>query len=214
MSEYEILNAEGFDAWATEYDETVRACDAAGEYPFAGYADLMDQLTDIVHAREGVPVLDLGCGTGALDARLSALGHPVTGLDFSEKMLEQAQKRVPGGRFLRGELGKPLPPEVAGETFDCILAAYSIHHLPDEEKYAYLRALRDHLAPEGVILLGDVSFPNRAGMEACREAYGDEWDDSEYYIVRDELEAALPEFDVDCIPISFCADVLILSPAD
>ena len=92
MSEYEILNAEGFDAWATESDETVRACDAAGEYPFAGYADLMDQLTDIVHAREGVSVLDLGCGTGALDARLSALGHPVTGLDFSEKMLEQAQQ--------------------------------------------------------------------------------------------------------------------------
>ncbi len=214
MSEETIMNAEGFDAWAEDYDEAVRACDAAGEYPFAGYAALLDQMTEIVHAREGVSVLDLGCGTGALDARLAALGHPVTGLDFSEKMLAQAQKRVPGGRFVRGELGKPLPPELEGETFDCILAAYSIHHLPDEEKYAYLRALRAHLAPEGVILLGDVSFPNRAGLEACREAYGDEWDDSEHYLIRDELEAALPGFDVDCIPISFCADVLILSPAD
>ena len=54
----------------------------------------------------------------------------------------------------------------------------------------------------------------RAGLEACREAYGEEWDDGEYYLVRDELESALPWFDVDCIPISFCADVMILSPAD
>ena len=52
------------------------------------------------------------------------------------------------------------------------------------------------------------------GLEACREAYGAEWDDGEYYLVRDELESALPRFDVDCIPISFCADVMILSPAD
>ena len=67
---------------------------------------------------------------------------------------------------------------------------------------------------EGVIVLGDVSFPTREGLEAVREAYEEAWDDSEFYLVRDELEQALPLFDVDCIPISFCADVLILSPAE
>ena len=58
------------------------------------------------------------------------------------------------------------------------------------------------------------TFPDREGMEAVKEAYEDGWDDSEFYLVRDELEQALPQFDVDCIPISFCADVLILSPAE
>ena len=67
---------------------------------------------------------------------------------------------------------------------------------------------------EGVIVLGDVSFPDREGLEAVREAYEEDWDDSEFYLVREELEQALPQFDVDCIPISFCADVLILSPAE
>ena len=86
--------------------------------------------------------------------------------------------------------------------------------MPDGRKYALLDKLREHLNPEGVIVLGDVSFPDRTGLEACREAYGAEWDDGEYYLVRDELDSALPRFDVDCIPISFCADVMILSPAD
>ena len=63
-------------------------------------------------------------------------------------------------------------------------------------------------------MLGDVSFPDREGLEAVREAYEEDWDDSEFYLVREELEQALPQFDVDCIPISFCADVLILSPAE
>ena len=211
--ENKILDAAGFDAWQAQYEADVAACEAAEDYPFAGYSDLHRQLFDIVHAREGVTVLDLGCGTGKLAAQLLEAGHPVTAVDFSENMLAAAQKNAPEACFLQTEL-EEVPEKLGEQAFDCIVAAYSLHHLPDERKYALLLALKQHLKPEGVILVGDVSFPNRAGLEACREAYEEEWDDSEFYLVRDELEAALPQFDVDCIPISFCADVLILSPAD
>lgn len=211
--ENKILDAAGFDAWQAQYEADVAACEAAEDYPFAGYTQLQQQMFDIVHAREGVSALDLGCGTGKLAARLLEAGHPVTAVDFSENMLAAARKNAPDARFLQAEL-KEVPQKLAGEQFDCIVAAYSMHHLPDEDKYALLSALKDHLKPEGVIVLGDVSFPNRAGLEACREAYEDGWDDSEFYLVRDELEEALPQFDVGCIPISFCADVLILSPAE
>lgn len=211
--EENVLDAAGFDAWQARYDADVAACEAAGEYPFAGYTDLQQQIFDIVHAREGASALDLGCGTGRMAARLTAAGHPVCMVDFSAAMLEAAAKNAPGAEAVSAEL-EQVPEKLAGRQFDCIYAAYSIHHLPDGEKYALLTALRPLLAPEGVIVLGDVSFPDRSGLEAVREAYGDEWDDTEHYLVRDELEAALPEYDVDCIPISFCADVLILSPAD
>ena len=211
--ENKILDAAGFDAWQAQYEADVAACEANEDYPFAGYTELQQQIFDIVHAREGVSVLDLGCGTGKLAARLLAAGHPVTAADFSDNMLAAAQKNAPAARFLKAEL-QEIPGMLEGETFDCIVAAYVLHHLPDEEKYALLRALRAHLKSEGVIILGDVSFPSREGLEAVREAYEDEWDDSEYYLVRDELEAALPEFDVDCFPISFCADVMVLSPAE
>ena len=211
--ENKLLDAAGFDAWQAQYEADVAACEEAGDYPFAGYTELHDQIFDIVHAREGVTALDLGCGTGKLTARLLEAGHPVTGVDFSDNMLAAARKNAPGAAFVQAEL-KEVPQKLAGQTFDCIVAAYALHHLPDEDKYALLTALKALLKPEGVIILGDVSFPDREGLEAVREAYEEEWDDSEFYLVREELEAALPQFDVDCIPISFCADVLILSPND
>jgi putative AdoMet-dependent methyltransferase len=161
----------------------------------------------------GVCVLDLGCGTGKLTARMVEAGHPVTAVDFSGQMLQAAAHNAPGATFVQGELAR-VPDLLEGQTFDCIIAVYALHHLPDAEKYALLTALREHLNPEGVIVLGDVSFPDREGLEAVREAYEEDWDDSEFYLVREELEQALPQFDVDCIPISFCADVLILSPAE
>ena len=211
--ENKLLDAAGFDTWQAQYEADVAACEEAGDYPFAGYTELHDQIFDIVHAREGVTALDLGCGTGKLTARLLEAGHPVTGVDFSDNMLAAARKNAPGAAFVQAEL-KEVPEKLAGQTFDCIVAAYALHHLPDEDKYALLTALKTLLKPEGVIILGDVSFPDREGLEAVREAYEEEWDDSEFYLVREELEAALPQFDVDCIPISFCADVLILSPAE
>ena len=211
--ENKLLDAAGFDAWQAQYEADVAACEEAGDYPFAGYTELHDQIFDIVHAREGVTALDLGCGTGKLTARLLEAGHPVTGVDFSENMLAAARKNAPGAAFVQAEL-KEVPEKLAGQTFDCIVAAYVLHHLPDGDKYALLTALKALLNPEGVIILGDVSFPDREGLEAVREAYEEDWDDSEFYLVREELEAALPQFDVDCIPISFCADVLILSPND
>ena len=211
--EHKVLDAAGFDAWQAKYDADVAACEEAGDYPFAGYTELHQQVFDIVHAREGVSVLDLGCGTGKLTARMVKAGHPATAVDFSGQMLQAAAHNAPGATFVQGELAQ-VPDLLTGQTFDCIIAVYAIHHLPDAEKYALLTALREHLNPEGVIVLGDVSFPDREGLEAVREAYEEDWDDSEFYLVREELEQALPQFDVDCIPISFCADVLILSPAE
>ena len=211
--EHTILDAAGFDAWQAKYEADVAACEAADDYPFAGYTELHQQIFDIVHAREGVSVLDLGCGTGKLAGRMLEAGHPVTAVDFSSNMLAAAAHNAPGATFLQAEL-EEVPEKLGDGKFDCIVAAYALHHLPDEGKYALLAALKDHLKPEGVIIVGDVSFPDRDGLEAVREAYENGWDDSEFYVVREELEAALPQFDVDCIPISFCADVLILSPND
>jgi SAM-dependent methyltransferase len=41
----------------------------------------------------GSPILELGCGTGRISAPLAQAGHPVTGLDISEKMLQRAEQK-------------------------------------------------------------------------------------------------------------------------
>ena len=96
-----VLDAAGFDAWQAQYEADVAACEANEDYPFAGYTELQQQIFDIVHAREGVTALDLGCGTGKLAARLLEAGHPVTAVDFSHNMLAAAAKNAPCAELLQ-----------------------------------------------------------------------------------------------------------------
>ena len=104
--ENKILDAAGFDVWQAQYEADVAACEANEDYPFAGYTDLQQQIFDIVHAREGVSVLDLGCGTGKMAARLLEAGHPVTAADFSDNMLAAAQKGFIGATDMADYLVK------------------------------------------------------------------------------------------------------------
>lgn len=209
-----MFSSEVFDRWAKDYDETVRACAVQGEYPFAGYFDALDQLFTLADSRRGASVLDLGFGTAALTRRLWEQGHPITGVDFSPEMVAIAAAKMPGAELYRFDFAAGLPPELDGRRFDFIVASYALHHLTDPQKYTFLRTLRGRLNPDGAVLIADLCFPTRAALEECRAAYGDEWDDGEYYFVEAELRAALPEYHIDAIPVSFCGDVLILSPED
>src|SRR5687767_11187994 len=39
-------------------------------------------------------ILDLGCGTGSLSVLLAEMGHAVTGIDLSPRMIEQARQKA------------------------------------------------------------------------------------------------------------------------
>lgn len=64
-----------------------------------------DKLSSIMEGVEAVSINDLGCGYGAFYDYLAGKGVKVSlfrGYDISEKMLEEARARVPGGEFLSG----------------------------------------------------------------------------------------------------------------
>ncbi|MBX3080972.1 MAG: methyltransferase domain-containing protein [Anaerolineae bacterium] len=66
-----------------------------------------DDLVNMLNIREGLRVIDLGCGTGELTARLADMlpNSAVIGIDTSAEMLAQAQHYVrPGLRFEYGDL--------------------------------------------------------------------------------------------------------------
>ncbi len=46
---------------------------------------------ELIHAQvaAGASILDLGCGTGRITHELIRLGHPVTAVDFDERMLRE-----------------------------------------------------------------------------------------------------------------------------
>lgn len=98
----------------------------AGDYQRfrIGYADeIYDLLRE--HAIEpGSRVLDLGCGTGIVAARLVSAGCVVTGADVSEPMLAYARSVVPKATFVTAAAER-LPFEA--ESFDAATCAQAFH---------------------------------------------------------------------------------------
>jgi demethylmenaquinone methyltransferase/2-methoxy-6-polyprenyl-1,4-benzoquinol methylase len=72
--------------------------------------------------------LDVGCGTGALAARLAAAGYAMTGLDPSAGMLDVMRSRHPEVQAVQGS-GAALP--FSDGSFDLVLTVASLHHIAD-----------------------------------------------------------------------------------
>jgi trans-aconitate methyltransferase len=60
-------------------------------------------LVELLAPQAGEHILDLGCGTGHLTARIAGAGASVTGLDRSPAMLEQARSAYPQLEFVQGD---------------------------------------------------------------------------------------------------------------
>jgi ubiquinone/menaquinone biosynthesis C-methylase UbiE len=78
-------------------------------------------------AKLGGHILDAGCGTGAISQLLLENGYQVTGVDVSQVMLDIAAQRVPQAEFLLGDM---TALEFDDETFDGIISAYAVFHVP------------------------------------------------------------------------------------
>lgn len=80
---------------------------------------------------KGLEVLDAGCGTGEIGLLFAELGHHVTGIDISEKMLskakEKASRKMYDNAFKKGDAENP--PFEAG-TFDVVVTRHLLWTLP------------------------------------------------------------------------------------
>lgn len=206
-----MLNNTGFDLWADGYDKTVGISDDDGTYPFAGYKQLLNEIYNRILSAGGNTVLDIGFGTGTLTARLYDQGCRIFGQDFSHRMIALAQEKMPDARLYAGDFSHGLASPLTEQTYDAIVATYSLHHLTDEQKIPFLRSLLPLLKEGGCIYIGDVAFETRAALDECRIATGDGWDEDEYYFVCDELKQNFPQLTFK--QTSFCAGMLTLSKA-
>lgn len=203
-----MLNSNGFDVWADGYDESVRLADENDAYPFAGYATILKEIYGRVCASGAKTVLDIGCGTGTLAGQLYQQGCDVFGQDFSSRMIQLAQGKMPRAKLYQGDFSLGLVQALKQQRYDAIIATYALHHLTDEQKAAFLRELLLLLQDNGCIYMGDVAFATRAELEQCKAQAGDDWDASEIYFVYDELKQAFPQLQFE--PVSHCAGLLTL----
>src|SRR5262245_9675390 len=75
-------------------------------------------------------VLDVGCGTGEIDARLLEAfpGIRLTGVDLDEGHLERARARCPGARFQNAD-AQALP--FADQSFDLVVCRHVLQAVSD-----------------------------------------------------------------------------------
>ena len=96
-----MLDNKGFDLWADGYDRSVNISDEDNSYPFAGYKKVLAGIYDAIRKGQGKRVLDIGFGTGVLAGKLYENGYDITGIDFSERMIQIAQEKMPSARLIQ-----------------------------------------------------------------------------------------------------------------
>ena len=137
LDAHKQLTSKAYDRWSRVWD--------LARYTNRAIYDAALNLLDHRHQK----VLDVGCGTGLMSAKLAASGREVLGVDISTAMLARAQRRKhPGITFLHGD-AENLP--AADHTFDAVVNLISFHHYPNPSRT--VAEFRRVLRPGGRLVL-------------------------------------------------------------
>jgi trans-aconitate methyltransferase len=124
-----------------------------------------NSLIEWLQPHAGEQILDLGCGTGELTAKLAETGAQVTGLDASASMIESAQRNFPQLDFVVANAASFSLPK----QYDAIFSNAALHWMLDKEAVA--ARMYQHLKPGGRLILEMGAQRNVASLlEALEQA--------------------------------------------
>lgn len=150
---------------ATEYDDIAAKTVPDMEQFYGAATDALPE--------ESEKVLELGCGTGILTARIRRT-HPdaaVTCVDRSAAMLAAARQKpeLSGISLTQGDIRDPWP----DGPYDAVASTFCLLALEPDEQRAVLKRAYDILRPGGVCITGCVVRPKTAEEE---QRLLDEWE--------------------------------------
>ncbi|MBF0409070.1 MAG: class I SAM-dependent methyltransferase [Candidatus Riflebacteria bacterium] len=116
-----ISTREGYDIWSEIYDSEDNPLIASEK----------DKMPALIGDVKGKRILDVGCGTGRHSILLASMGAQVTGIDFSEKMLQKAREKINSERveFRHTDFSRGIP--FPDETFDMVVSCLVFDHIHD-----------------------------------------------------------------------------------
>ena len=148
------LPAEGVRAM---FDRIAPVYDAMNRTMTAGLDRRWRRITAEAVVQPGDAVLDACCGTGDLAVADARAGGRVTGLDFSERMLERARRKAPELEWVSGDvLGLPF----ADASFDAATVGFGVRNVDDLERA--LHELRRVLRAGGRLAILEITRPRGA----------------------------------------------------
>ncbi len=139
--------------------------------------------------REGGPIVEWGAGTGRLAVPLAGAGFEVTGVELSERMVEEGRKKGGTVEWVRGDmrtakLGRRYALAIcAFNSFLCLLSV--------DDALAFLRNAREHLKPGGLLGIEVSAF---SPSELVEEPGGPE--------LRHDFTRELPDDKLDRFSVS------------
>jgi ubiquinone/menaquinone biosynthesis C-methylase UbiE len=99
---------------------------------------------------QGLRVLDVGCGEGALARQLAADGAWVTGIDPNAQAIFKAHAGAPDARFETGTAeALPFP----SHAFDLVVMLNALHHVPVTDMDTALSEARRVLRHHGALIV-------------------------------------------------------------
>ena len=129
-----------------------------------GVRPIHEEMIRLAALRDGMRVLDVGCGTGNL-LRTTGRKHPeveLTGLDPDPKALARARRKARrAGVAVRLERGFAQELPFPDGSFDRVFSSLMLHHLDTGSKDALLAEVRRVLRPDGVLVLADAVVTER-----------------------------------------------------
>ena len=136
------------------FDRIARVYDPMNRILTAGLDGRWRRRTAEAVVGAGDRVLDACCGTGDLALADERAGGAVTGLDFSEPMLERARKKSDSVEWVQGDaLALPFP----DASFDVVTVGFGVRNVSDLE--GGLAELRRVLRPGGRLGVLDITTP-------------------------------------------------------
>jgi len=134
-----------FETYAQYYDLFYREKDYHAEVRF------------ILNAGGFTPpmsILDLGCGTGGHVLPLVVNGFQMTGVDVSEEMVRQAERKAKESNIEAAFYLDDIRSLELGKTFDAVISMFAVmgYQTTNEDFYAAMRTARKHLNQGGIFI--------------------------------------------------------------
>ncbi|MBO9096952.1 MULTISPECIES: phospholipid N-methyltransferase PmtA [unclassified Rhizobium] len=110
------------------------------------------KMASVINPHSGLPVLELGPGTGAITKAILARGvepEKLIAIEYSTDFFNHLVKRYAGVHFINGDafdLDKTLG-VLNGQTFDCVVSGIPLLNFPMQARVALLESLLDRMPP-------------------------------------------------------------------